>query len=66
MNRDIAEKNVWQVQWQILVSQTGSRYRAFQGGVVRLFVKFLVDKFHGAREPRWNVERPMIFMGVIL
>ena len=66
MDRGIADKDVWQMRWRLLVSQPGSRYRAPQGSVDRQFVKYLTEEFRGVRERLWNAERPMVFMGVIL
>ena len=66
MGRGIAYNNVWKVWWRLIVIQTGSQYRAPPGSVGRRFVKFLEEEFCVAREQRWNVERPMVFMVVIL
>ena len=66
MNRGIADDDVWQMRWRLLVSQPGLRYRTPQGAVGRRFIKFLTEEFRGVRERLWNVERPMVFMGVIL
>ena len=66
MDEGISENDFWQVRWHILVSQPGSRYRAPQGAVGRRFMKCLTEELCGARERRWNVERPIVFMGVIL
>ena len=63
MNRGIADDDVWQMRWRLLVIQPGLRYRAPQGAVGRRFIKFLMEEFRGVRERLWNVERPMVFMG---
>ena len=66
MDGVIIDDNVWQVWWRLLVSKPGARYRAPQGEFVRRFVKCLTEELRGAREQHWNIERPMVFMGVIL
>ena len=62
----ITDDNVWQVWWHLLVIQKRSRYQASQRDVSWRFVKCLSEQLRGAIEKRWNVERPMVFMGVIL
>ena len=66
MDRGIVDNDIWHVIWRLLVSQPGSRYRAPKGCVGWRLVKCLSEEFTGAREQFWNVERPMVFMGVIL
>ena len=62
----ISDNKVWQLQWQLLLSQLVSRYHTPHWSIGRRYMKFLEEGFHGARERRWNAERPMVFMGVIL
>ena len=66
MDGGIKDSDVRQMRWRLLVIQPGSRYRAPQGAVGRRFVKYLTEELRGARYRRWNMERPMVFMGVIL
>ena len=66
MDGFIANDDVCQVWWRLLAIQLVSRYPAPQGSVGRRFVKCLAEELRGARERRWNAERPMVFMGVIL
>ena len=66
MDGGIEENYVWQMRWSLLLSQPGSRYRATQGAMGRRFVEYLTAELQGARDQRWNTERPMVFMGVIL
>ena len=66
MDRGIEDNNVWQMRWQLLIIQPGSRYRAPQGAVGWKFVNCLAEELRGDRDRQWNVERPMVFMGVIL
>ena len=50
MYRGIADNDVCQVRWRLLVRQPGSRYCAPQGDIGRRFMNFLAEEFHGARE----------------
>ena len=52
MDGGIVDDNFCHVQWQLLVSQPGSRYRYPQGDFFRRFVKCLAEKFYRERERR--------------
>ena len=66
MDGGIEDKDVWQMRWWIIVIQPVSKYRAPQGAVGWQFVNCLAEELRGDRDRQWNVERPMVFMGVIL
>ena len=43
-----------------------TRYQAPAGKVGRRFLTILVSEFRGARERKWNSERPLVFVATVL
>ena len=50
----IANNNIWQVRWQLLVRKSGSWYRSPKEGFGQILVKWIVKEFRGVREKPWN------------
>jgi hypothetical protein len=56
----------WQRRWRRMVQASPARYSVPKGAVGRRFLAILTSEFHGARNRRWNSERPLVFAAVIL
>ena len=65
---DIAasEDRKWRKRWICMVQLAPSRYNVPKGRVGHSFLIILTNVFRDARERRWNAERPLVFVAVVL
>ena len=66
LHGDVADDDAWQRRWKTIVQVTPRRYNAPKGRVGRRFVSLLAQEFHGVRQRKWNSERPIVFVAVVL
>ena len=57
---------LWQRRWRRVVQLSLRPYHVPKGTVGRRFIAMLTAEFCGARERRWNSERPIVFVATIL
>ena len=62
----VANDKQWQSHWKRVAQLPTTHYTVPSGKVGRRFVKILTTEFQGARERKWNSERPLVFAPVIL
>ena len=62
----VATDALWQRRWRRMAQIATTRYQAPPGKVGRRFLTILVSEFCGARERRWNSERPLVFVATVL
>ena len=56
----------WQTHWRKIIGLPPQRYSAPNGRVGRLFIKALTADLLGIQERRWNSERFITFLAVVL
>jgi hypothetical protein len=56
----------WQTRWQRMVQISPTRYSVPKGTVGRRFLTILTNEFRQVRERKWNSERPLVFVAVVL
>ena len=56
----------WQQRWKRLAELSPAHYAVPKGRVGRRFVDLVTSEFHGARTRKWNSERPLTFISVVL
>ena len=62
----IRDDQKWQSRWLRLVQIAPTRYTVPKGKVGKRFLVQLTLEFQGARERKWNSERPLVFAATIL
>lgn len=62
----IVVDKAWQAYWRQLVAHRLTLYNVPNGKVGRRFVLTLCNLFKGVRERKWNSERPLVFVAVVL
>ena len=62
----IADDAIWQAHWREVISLPPQRYAAPNGRVGRLFLQGVTAEFQGIQSRKWNSERLIVFIAVIL
>jgi hypothetical protein len=62
----IIDDQKWQSLWLRVTQLAPTRYAVPKGKVGKRFLVTLTNEFRGARERRWNSERPLVFAATIL
>jgi hypothetical protein len=66
LDGEIPDDHRWQRRWRRLAYISPTHYSAPKGRVGRQFIATLAREFRGVRERRWNSERPLVFVSVVL
>ena len=62
----VADDGVWQARWRRLVQVHPNNYSVPKGRVGSRFLTRLAAEFRGVRERKWNSERVVVFLLVVL
>jgi hypothetical protein len=66
LNGGVLEDAAWQRRWRRITALASTHYSVPKGKEGRRFIDALASEFRGVRARRWNSERPLVFVAVIL
>ena len=66
LDGEVAENAIWKRIWRRLAAQPASWYATPTGSVGRRFTDILNVEWQGVIDRRWNYERPLVFVHVVL
>lgn len=62
----VADDHVWQHRWQRIFKHPQYHYSLPSRGPGKRFVRILTNELQGVRTGKWNSERPLVFIAVVL
>ena len=62
----VEEDEQWQQWWTTMVGAPKRQYKLPSGTAGNKLLYLLVDEWKGVREGKWNSERPLVFVMVVL
>jgi hypothetical protein len=62
----VDDDGLWQRRWRHMVAYASISYEGPKGQVGKRFLHMLSDEWEGVTDRKWNSERPLIFVLVIL
>jgi len=66
LSGDVPEDPLWQRRWRKLVAYSPQRYEVPKGRIGQRFLSMLAAEFDGIIARKWNSERPLVFVAVVL
>ena len=66
LDREVANKAIWQRCWRRLATQLARWYATPSGAVGHRFTEILAAEWWGVLGRSWNTERPLVFAHIVL
>merc|ERR1711884_89602 len=66
LNGGILDDRKWQKRWKKVVQVSSHWFKVPQGRTEQRFLSLLTEEVKGVRERKWNSERPLVFVVVVL